>query len=261
MLQEGEFTEPRSVRAATVRESVAPRHPALLVIAALLFSAAAAFAIDISSLKPEGYVNDFAGVLDPAAKTAIERYCGDVERATGAQMAVVTIDSIGDDPIEDVANKLYRQWGIGKKGKDEGVLLLLAVKDKKNRIEVGYGLEPVLPDGFVGSVLREMRPSLQEGNYAAALQAGATEIGQHIAESKGVAIERTMPRRAPPARPDVSIPGPLIILGLIFLFMLIGRGGGGGGFLTGLLLGNLFGGSRYRGGGGSGWGGGGFGGG
>ncbi len=203
-------------------------------------------------------------MLDPAAKTAIERYCGDVERATGAQMAVVTIDSIGDEPIEDVANKLYRQWGIGKKGKDEGVLLLLAVKDARTGSKSATVSSRSFPMASSGSVLREMRPSLQEGNYAGRRSSGATEIGQRIAESKGVTIERTMPRRAPPARPDVSIPGPLIILGLIFLFLLIGRGGGGGGFLTGLLLGNLFGGSRYRGGwggGGSGWGGGGFGGG
>src|SRR5204863_4250413 len=137
-----------------------------------------------------------------------------VEQSTGAQIALVTIPSLQGEPIEDVANSIFRAWGVGQKGKNEGIMLLLAVNDRRNRIEVGYGLEPILPDGFVGSVLREMRPALQEGNYASALQAGATEIGQHIAESKGVTIERTMPRRAPPARPDVSIPGPLIILGL-----------------------------------------------
>jgi uncharacterized protein len=219
------------------------------------------FAADLASLKPQGYVSDFAGVLDQGSRAAIERYCADVETATGAQMAVVTVETLDGQPIEDAANTLYRQWGIGKKGKDEGVLLMLATKDHKSRVEVGYGLEPVLTDGIVGSVLREMRPSLQQNNYAAALQSGASEIGQKIADSKGVALQRSMPRRAAPeSRGGGGIPGPLIFIGIILLFWLISRGGGGGGLLTGLLLGNLLGG-RGGFGGGSGWGGGGFGGG
>src|SRR3954471_5660062 len=80
------------------------------------------FAADLSSLKPQGYVSDFAGVLDERSRGGIERYCGDVERATSAQMAVVTIDTLDGAPIEEAANPLYRQWGIGKKGKDEGGL-------------------------------------------------------------------------------------------------------------------------------------------
>jgi len=220
----------------------------------------AAVAADLSSLKPQGYVNDFAGVMDQASRAAVERYCGDLERATGAQVAVVTIDTLNGEPIEDAANTLFRQWGIGKKGKDEGVMLMLAVRDRKNRVEVGYGLEPILPDGFVGSVLREMRPSLQQGNYGAAIQAGISEIGQKIADAKGVTVQRTMPRRSEPepARGG-GIPFPLILLGIFLLFWILSRGGGGGGFLTGMILGNMFGGRR--GGGGSGWGGGGFGGG
>jgi uncharacterized protein len=226
-----------------------------------LFVCSWAFAADLSSLKPQGYVNDFAGVMDPASRAAVERYCGDLERATGAQVAVVTIDTVNDQPIEDAANTLFRQWGIGKKGRDEGVMLMLAVRDRKSRVEVGYGLEPILPDGFVGSVMREMRPSLQQGNYGAAIQAGVSEIGQRIADAKGVTVQRTMPRRSQPepARGG-GIPGPLIFLGVLLLFGLLSRGGGGGGFLTGMILGNIFG--RGGGwGGGGGWSGGGFGGG
>jgi uncharacterized protein len=220
-----------------------------------------ALAADLSSLKPQGYVNDFAGVMDPASRAVVERYCGDLERATGAQVAVVTIDTLSGEPIEDAANTLFRQWGIGKKGKDEGVMLMLAVRDRKNRVEVGYGLEPILPDGFVGSVLREMRPSLQKGNYGAAIQAGVSEIGQRIADAKGVTVQRTMPRRTQPEQTrGGGIPGPVIFLGLLLLFLFLSRGGGGGGFLTGMILGNMFG-RRGGWGGGSGWGGGGFGGG
>jgi len=226
-----------------------------------LFVCYAASAADLSSLQPQGYVNDFAGVMDPASRAAAERYLGDLERATGAQVAVVTIDTLNGEPIEDATNTLFRRWGIGKKGKDEGVMLMLAVRDRKNKVEVGYGLEPILPDGFVGSVLREMRPSLQQGNYGAAIQAGVSEIGQRIADAKGVAMQRTMPRRSQPepARGG-GIPGPLIFLGVLLLFGLLSRGGGGGGFLAGMILGNMFGG-RGGWGGGSGWGSGGFGGG
>ncbi len=213
-------------------------------------------AADLSSLKPQGYVNDFAGVLDEGSRTAIERYCGGVERATGAQMSVVTIQTLDGQPIEEAANTLYRQWGIGKKGKDEGVLLLLATADHKSRVEVGYGLEPVLTDGFVGSVLREMRPALQQGNFEAAIGSGVSEIGQKIADAKGVAIQRSLPRSAAPEHRGGGIPWPLLLLGIFLLFLLISRGGGGGGgLLAGLLLGNLLGGGR------GGWGGGGFGGG
>ena len=75
-------------------------------------------------------------------------------------MAIVLVDTLEDEPIEDVANRLYREWGIGKKGKDEGILLLLAVKDHKQRAEIGYGLEPIVPDGYAGGVLRGIRPIL-----------------------------------------------------------------------------------------------------
>src|SRR5205807_587797 len=108
--------------------------------------------------------------------------------------------------------------------------------------EVGYGLEPVLTDGFVGSVLREIRPSLQQGNYGAAISSAASEIGQKIADAKGVTVERSMPRHPAPERRGGGISPVLVILGIVLLFWLIGRGGGGGGLLTGLLLGNLLGG-------------------
>lgn len=245
-----------------------------LKFAAVFMLAVCAGAVDISKLQPQGYVSDFAHALDPAAKLQLERYCTQVEAATGVQMAIVTIDSLEGDPIDQTANALFHKWGIGKKGKDEGIMLLLAVRDRKSRIEVGYGLEPILPDGFVGSVLREMRPSLRDGNYGQALLAGAAQIGQTIAQAKGVTLERSLPRRGEPRTSSrgPNIPWPLIVIGVVILLGLLsrgggrsGRGGGGvGGFLTGLLLGNLLGGAtRGRGwsDGGSGWGGGGFGGG
>jgi uncharacterized protein len=217
-----------------------------------------AFGIDTSKLKPTGYVNDFARALDPASAQRLEAYCAALERATGAQMAIVLVDSLEDDPIEDVANRLYRQWGIGKKGKDEGILLLLAVRDHRQRAEVGYGLEPIVPDGFAGSVLRGIRPILRQGNYGGALLAAAQQIGSRIAEAKGVELgEPALIQVRRPVMRTPAIPWPLLLGGLFAVLWLIGRisggrGGGGTGFLTGMILGNLMG----RGG----WGGGGFGG-
>ena len=216
-----------------------------------------AFALDLNKLKPQGYVSDFAHVLDDSSRAEVESYCARIERATGVQMALVTIDSLEGEPIEDVANSLFRKWGVGKKGKDEGIMLLLAIKDHRDRIEVGYGLEPILPDGFVGSVLRGIRPLLRQNAYGRAMFAAADEMGSRIAAAKGVSLDFSLRphRRAAPERP--GIPWPFIVVGIILLVLLMrgGMRGGGGGFLTGLILGNLLG----RGGRG-GWGGGGFGG-
>jgi uncharacterized protein len=220
-----------------------------------------AFALDTSKLKPTGYVNDFSHVLGASA-APIEAYCAAVERATGAQFAVVLVDSLEEEPIEDVANRLYREWGVGKKGNNEGLLLLLAIKDRKQRAEVGYGLEGSLPDGFTGSVLRGIRPILRQGNYGGALLAAVQQYGAKVAQDKGVTIEGApRPTRARRGQDGPRIPFLVVVLGIVGVLWLLsrlsggGRGGGGiGGFLSGMFLGNLMGGGR------SGWGGGGFGG-
>lgn len=226
---------------------------------ACLLLATSAFALDITKLKPTGYVNDFAHSIDAASKQRLEAYCGILERSTGAQMAVVTVDTLDGDDVADVANKLYHQWGIGQKPKDEGVLLLFAIKDKKDRAEIGYGLEPVITDADAGAIMRSLRPILRQGTYGPAALAAAQQFGAMIANAKGVSLPvdprvrtRTTVSRGP------SIPWPLIVIGIFIVLSLLGRLGGGGGgftgFLTGMFLGNMMG----RGGGG--WGGGGFGG-
>jgi uncharacterized protein len=226
--------------------------------------AATALGLDLSKLQPSGYVNDFAHAIDAQSARAVTGYCGNLERLTGVQVAVVTIDTLDGDAVEDVAAKLYQQWGIGKKQTDEGLLLLLVIHDRKQRVEVGYGLEPVIPDGFAGGVLRGIRPILRQGNYGAALLAALQQFGDRIAQAKGVDLGTGAPRPRTQAAPVESIPWPLLLLGLFFLLALFGRRGGrrgggwggGGGFLPGLILGNLL----SRAGGRSGWSGGGFGG-
>src|SRR5690242_18465224 len=170
-------------------------YKSLRVTALAIFCCAFALALDTSKLKPTGYVNDFAHAIDARSAAEIEAYCGAVERATGAQFAVVTVDTLDDEPVEDVAVRLFKEWGIGKKGKDEGLLVLLAIKDHKNRVEVGYGLESIIPDGYAGGVLRGIRPILRQGDYGGALQSAAAQFGQRVAEAKGVTIEGQPVRR------------------------------------------------------------------
>ena len=242
------------------------------VLAISLCSFAFAAGLDTSKLKPTGYVNDFAHVIDAGAAAQIEAYCGNVERATGAQFAIVTVDSLEDEPVEDVAVRLFKEWGIGKKGTDEGLLVLLAIKDRKNRIELGYGLEPIISDGDAGSILRGVRPILRQGNYGGALLAVAQQLGQRVAAAKGVTIEGQPVRQTRSRDSDGGGGG---FFGIIIFFVILmfifraisgrgGRGGGGsgmGGFLTGMILGNMMGGGRRGGWGGGGFGGGGWGGG
>jgi uncharacterized protein len=196
---------------------------------ALIVGASASWAVDWKSLRPEGYVSDFAKVIDPASKAQLEQYCADVERSTGAQMALVTITSLEGEPIEDVANTIFRQWGVGQKGANEGILMLLSIRDRRSRLEIGYGLEPILPDGFSGSILRTMRPALRQERYGEAMMAAAGTIGEAIARSKNVAITSRLPRKRQPENGGVSIPWPLLIGGVFFLLWLIRSGGGGDG--------------------------------
>jgi len=213
--------------------------------ALLLLCGGGARAVDWKALKPQGYVSDFAGVIDDQSKRQLEAYSAMVEQSTGAQMAFVTLPSLESEPIEDVANTIFRAWGVGQKGKNEGIMLLLSIGDRRSRIEVGYGLEPILPDGFVGSILREMRPALRQQQYGDAMMAAAQEMGSTIAKGKGVTLTARLPRRVH-STPSNSIPWPLLFGGLGLLIWLIRSagprgygGGGGGGFLPGLILGSM----------------------
>jgi len=238
---------------------------------AILLCAPALHALDLKSLKPQGYVSDFAGVVDAESRSAIEAYSAAVEQSTGTQMSFVTLKSLEGDPLEDVSIDLFRQFGVGQKGKDNGVQLLLVIDDHRSRLEVGNALEPVLPDGLDGQILLDMRPELKAGEYGQAMLLAAQRIGQTVGSAEGKTINAPPAvRTAHPPHHD-SVPWPVIIFGIFLLLSIINRGrrgGGGGGFWTGILLGNIlgggFGGGRgsggFGGGGGSSGGGGGFGG-
>lgn len=207
-------------------------------------------------------------MVDAQSKAALENYAAAVKQATGAELAFVTVQSVEGEPIEDVANDLFHNWGIGRKGEDDGALLLLAVADRRSRLEVGGGLGGIIPDGMAGLLLDDMRPALRQKEYGAALLMAAQHLGSTIAQSKGVTIAPpAIAVRVPRSTRD-SIPWPLILFGIFILLVLLrrgggtrygGGGGGGSGFWTGILLGQLLNSGRgWQGGGRDGGGFGGF---
>jgi len=213
-------------------------------------------------LNPQGYINDFAGVLDSATVGQLTRLCTEVDQKAKAQIALTTIKSLEGEPVEDFANHLFQKWGVGYKGTDRGVMVLLAINDHKYWTEVGYGLEPILPDGKVGDFGRAMVPLLRQGDYNHAALQIVSQIAEVIAQDSHVSLD-SLPQsaNAPPSSASGKdqeqpltvgeIVGFLVILTLgAILFKLFGPW-----FLLSLIFG---GGGRGR---SDGWGGGGFGGG
>jgi uncharacterized protein len=197
------------------------------VLLLLLLCAALCRAEDIKKLKPTGYVDDFAGVLTEASRQKISALCSEVREKTGAQISVVTINSLDGGDIDDYANRLFAQWGIGGKGNNNGVLILFAIQDHKYRTEVGYGLEPILPDGKVGGFGREAVSLLRQDNYDAAAYLMARRVAEVIAADKGVTL--SSPGAETPrddterGRSRTGIPIGLVFFLIWGLFSLINR--------------------------------------
>jgi len=227
--------------------------------------------------RPTGFVNDFARVMRQEDIRATESLAAAVQQRTGAQIAVVTVQSFaqfGFGSIDEFSMALAESWGLGQRGEDTGVLLVLAVSERRVRIEVGYGLEGAIPDSVAGRILDTVvTPALRAGDFSRGLTQGAGSIATFIAREKGIDPAEFNLRAAPQPQPG---PGaamgaggilPLLILFILFRgrllpILLLGgmtrrrRGFGSGSF------GGSFGGGFSGGGGGfGGFGGGGFGGG
>ena len=218
--------------------------------------------------KPVGFVNDFANVIPPAQAQSMEQYLRALNQRTGAQVAVVTVKNIkGYTGPEEYAVDLFSAWKIGEKGKDNGLLVLLAMKEKKVKIEVGYGLEGAITDGDCGIIIRQvMAPYFRAGRFGDGLMAGVQALAAKIPPG-GV---------KPPHRDSrTTFSGVLFLAFVLFIavqFLLPGGGfwgrgrsggsrftGRGGGF-GGPFIGGFGGGFGGFGGGGGGGFGGGFGG-
>lgn len=224
--------------------------------------------------KPPRYVVDLAGIIDDATENRLNGYLQELEQKTTAQLVVLTIKSLEGEPIDDFSIRIaHDKWKLGQKGKDNGVLFLISLTDRKYRIEVGYGLEGVLPDSLVGSLGRNLLvPYFKKGDYSTGIFVTALGMANKIAEASGIKIEGmpSIKYSAQPAEKNkpaglfntIITVAFLIILGILFiknprLFLMLllfssmggrrGSWGGGGGF----------GGGGFGGGGGGGFGGGG----
>jgi uncharacterized protein len=219
------------------------------------------FLIGCSSVLPQtnrfpkyrGYVNDFAQVISPYYEEKMGALASEVKQKTGAEMAVVTVEDMGGWGIDEYAARLYEDWGIGEKDKDNGVLLLLAVAERKTRIEVGYGLEGILPDGLAGEILDEyVLPDFRQGDYGLGLYKGLVAVAQIVANDKGTTLSGSDSTPSP-RRSSRRSGGSSLFFIILFIFLMIVTKGR---ILPWLLMGMLMGGGR-----GGGFSGGGFGGG
>jgi uncharacterized protein len=177
-----------------------------------------------------GHVNDTAGMIPPAARARIEADLVAFEKATGAQVAVLTVDALGGEPLEDYSLQVAQTWKLGRKGVDDGVLLLIAKDDRKMRLEVGYGLEGKLPDVVCKRILDDIvRPAFRDGDFGGGIEAG---VGAVIGTIQGKDV---LPKQAPArvvSTQDMPLPARLIVtlifvtvIGVFSLVALVGKGG------------------------------------
>ncbi|HEY0404295.1 MAG TPA: TPM domain-containing protein [Pyrinomonadaceae bacterium] len=222
---------------------------------------------------PTGHVNDYANVIDAATKQRLETILENLKRVGQIEAAVVTVNTTGDQDIFDYTLAVARGWGIGAKDGDQaGLLLVVAINDRKYFTQVSRHIEGDLPDGLLAQIQREkLVPRFKEGRYAQGISDTMETYVATLAQSRGFSIEgidqqrQTYrgPERSRGSAPQLSL-SRMCLFGVILLFVILifsrgGRGGrgGGGGCLNMLLLGSLL----NSGGRSSGWGGGGFGGG
>lgn len=127
---------------------------------------------------PNGPINDFANILDDATEARLRAIAEAVERETTAEIAVATVPSLQGASVEEVATRYFNTWGVGQQSLDNGVLLLVAPNEREVRIEVGYGLEPILPDGLTGEIIRrEILPKFKDGDYPGGIVAAVDRMG------------------------------------------------------------------------------------
>jgi uncharacterized protein len=193
-----------------------------------------------------GLVNDFANVIPQYQEQKILAVTNELLRKTEIPVVIVTMPDIGGAEYNDYANRLYEEWGIGKKGTDKGVLIFVTIKERKMRIETGYGIEGVIPDGLAGEIRdKYMIPYLRQNKFGEGIINGTMAIAMTIARSEGIELTGQMPVTRPRSRgrSGFSIL-PIIIIIIVFILGGRGRGRGRGWWL---ILPLLMGGGRSSG--------------
>jgi uncharacterized protein len=140
---------------------------------------------------PSGFVNDFAGIMKAQDAEAVESLAAAVKEKAGAELALVTVESFVPyaSTIEEFSLALAEAWGVGERGKDNGVLLVLAMSEREVRIEVGYGLEGAIPDSVAGRILDTVViPAFQAGDFSGGLREGCRAIAAYVVKEKGLEL-------------------------------------------------------------------------
>ena len=205
---------------------------------------------------PVRLVVDYANILTADEVATLEQKLVALDDSTSNQIAIVTVKSLNGEALEDVAVATFRDWGIGNKKTRNGVLVLVAIEDRKIRIEVGYGLEGAIPDVTANDIINnDIKPNFKQGNYYGGLDAAINNLSKAASGEYHVAREK----KSSGSKGGGNFLGILIII-VIIIVMIASRGGGGrggnrggGDFLTPFIIGSLLGGGGNRGGG---WGGG-----
>lgn len=243
-------------------------NPILLLLGLLAVSAQASDKL-LNSLYLRGPVNDYAHVIPAAEERQLTAILTELKQKTGGAVVIATLPSLDGGQIDDFSIRLAERWKIGKKGNDNGVLLLASIQDRKARIEVGYGIEEIIPDGLSGRILREnIFPQFKQQRYGAGLVAGATRIASLIAAERGVRLSGVpqythRSHGSRPQRKSNPVMNIIFFIGfiymairhprlLLFLILTSGRGGGRGGGGFGGGGGGFSGGGSFGGGGASG---------
>ncbi|MDP8253337.1 MAG: TPM domain-containing protein [Candidatus Kaelpia aquatica] len=210
----------------------------VLILFCLLFSSVL-FARDVISIPPrgQGYVNDFAGLLNYSDKATITKFAAELERETTAQIAIVTVKTAQPETVQGFSVRLFDQWKIGQKGKDNGVLLLVAVNDRKAWITTGYGVEGAIPDLVANKIVRDLIiPYFKRGQYSEGIMRGSVAIISLIAKEYDAEItgqEAQVYQTVHSKRSGLRV----IFTILFFLFIISMRSGLLGYFLLGSMIG------------------------
>jgi uncharacterized protein len=212
---------------------------------ALFFCASAHLAAASEGLaaippRPQGYVSDYAGVIDPGVRGRIGSFAAELQKRTGAQVAVVTVRTTRPESAHSFSVRLFDAWKIGEEGKDNGALILVAVDDRQAWITTGYGIEGIIPDATANKIVREvMAPLFREGRYSEGILKASVAVISLIARESGITItgEEDSVHKAVSGRT-----GGMEALFTLFLFLMIF--GARSGFFGYFLLGSMAGGRR-----------------
>lgn len=210
----------RTISLARISQDIIARLAVAVALAsALLLAPGFAHAESVSQLHYSNYVNDFAHVLSPETVSQLDDICLQLDQKAHAQVAVVTVNTTDGKDIVDYSVALYQAWGIGNKATNRGALILFAIKDRKYWTTVGYGLEPILPDGKVGGFGREAVPLLKQNDYDGAIKLVTLRVANVVAQDANIQLTGAGQAESP-GSPSPG-PSPAAIFWLIVIVVIV----------------------------------------